>query len=184
MSQIYKSGSGGGGVIPPTVPESFVTDVNSPAIPAANILDVVGGTSTSNNTNGIQTDGSSGSNILTVQLTNRLSGSGTTTGAATTNLVTFALGASAGVYVIEANIAGFNSATPAGCGFSLFGTIRTDGATATLVGIPDKIQNREAALTSTDANITASGNNAIISVTGQIGLNLDWITVAYYVKVT
>ena len=29
--------------VPPSVPEEFVTDVNSPAIPAANVLNEVGG---------------------------------------------------------------------------------------------------------------------------------------------
>lgn len=172
------------GPVPPAVPTSFVTDVNSPAIPAANILNEIGGDTTVNNDNGIQTDGSSGSNTLTIQLTNRLQGTGTTVGAVTADLVTFALGATPATYVIEANFAAFEPTTPAGAGYSLFGTVRTTGAAASLVGTPDKINNENTALIPSTADIVASGNNAILRVTGTAGLTVDWSTVGYYVKVT
>jgi len=172
------------GPVPPTVATSYVTDVNSPAIPAANVLNVFGNDTTINNVNGIQTDGSSGSNTLTVQLTNRLQGTGSTVGAVTTDLVTFSLGATPATYVIEANFAAFEPTTPAGAGYSLFGTVRTTGAAASLVGTPDKINNENAALTSCNADIVVSANNVILRVTGTAGLTVDWAVVGYYVRVT
>lgn len=176
----------------PTVPTSFVTD-NGTAIPAANILNVFGGddggvatvNSTSNNANGIFTEAyANNSNNLYVALSNRLTGSGSTVGAVNTNLVTFSLGATPATYVIEANFCAFEPTTPAGAGYSLFGTVRTDGATATLVGTPDKINNEEAALTSCTSDIVVSGNNVILRVTGTAGLTVDWNVVGYYTKVT
>lgn len=181
MSQIYKSLTSG--PVPPAVPTSFVTDVNSPSVPIANIENVFGGFVSTDDSDGIQTDGSSGSNTITIQLTNRLRGTGTTVGATTADLVTFALGATPGTYIIDANFVGFEPTTPAGAGYSLFGTVRTDGATASLVGTPDIIKNEDVALLPGDVALVVSGNNAILRVTGTVGLTVRWVVVATYVKV-
>ncbi len=181
MSQVYKAVTSGS--LPPTVATSYVTNINSPAIPSANVLNVFGNDITTDNPNGIQTDGSSGSNTLTVQLTNRLQGTGSTIGAVTADLVTFSLGATPATYVVEANFAAFESTTPAGAGYSLFGTVRTTGGAASIVGTPDKINNEDAALTACNADYVVSGNNLILRVTGTVGLTVDWSSVGYYVKV-
>lgn len=182
MSQIIKSLASG--PVPPSVPTSFVTDINSPSVPIANVENVFGGFVSTDVANGIETDGSSGSNTITVQLTNRLRGTGTTVGAVTADLVTFALGATPGTYVIDANFCGFESTTPAGAGYSIFGSVRTTGAAASLVGTPDKINNEDAALAGCNADLIVSGNNAILRVTGTAALNINWVVVATYVKVT
>lgn len=183
MSQIYKSAIGGA-PIPPNVPTSFVTDVNSPAVPAANILNEVGGTSTVNNINGVQTDGSSGSNTLTIQLTNRVQGTATTVDATPTTVSTFALGATPGVYNFDIQIAGYDTTDIAGIGYFISGSVRTTGAAAILVGTPDKIVNDEAATVTCDANLTVSGNNAIVQVTGIAGKNIDWRALSQYIFVS
>ena len=167
---------------PPVVPTQFVTDVNSPAIPALNILDVFGGTITTNNNNGIETDGSSGSNVLTVQLTNRITGAVTTTDASLVSLATFALGATPAVFAISVEIACFNLTAINGDTYSIFAGVRTDGATATLCGLPDKIINEEV-IDTADANLVVSGNNVIIQVNGIVGNTHNWRTVATYVQV-
>lgn len=172
------------GFIPPTVASTYTTDINTPAIPAANILIVTGGSSTVNNNNGVRTDGSGGSNTLTVQLTNRLSGTGSTVGAVNTDLITFALGATPGVYIFEFEICGFESSTPAGVGYSVFGTVRTTGAAAVLVGTPDKIVNEEVALLGCDVNLVVSGNSAIVRATGVAPLTISWRSLGQYTLVT
>lgn len=189
MSQIYKS-SGGGGPIPPTVATSYVTDINSPAVPAGNVLKVPGGSVTTNNANGIQTDGSSGSNTLTVELTNRATGSVTTTGAITSALITLPLGAVPGVYTFDISIAAFAKTgigSPLGAGYTIVGSIRTTGAAATL--IPTQVvdhfeEGTLGTVPQATAALAVSGNNAIVNVTGKsdgaAGFVIDWVGTLLY----
>ena len=169
------------GPVPPTVATTYVTDVNSPAIPAANILNVLGNDATVNNNNGIRTDGSSGSNTLTVQLTNRLQGTGTTVGATTADLVTFSLGATPGAYNFELKVVGYTTTGPAATGFTILGTMRTNGATATLVGTPDETPIEDISMLTCDVDMIASANNLIIRVLGVVGFTINWNVVATYV---
>lgn len=168
------------GPVPPAVATSYVTDVNSPAIPIANVLNVFGNDTTANNNNGIRTDGSSGSNTLTVQLTNRLQGTGTTIGATTADLVTFSLGATPGAYNFELKVIGFDAVTPSATGFTILGTMRTSGAAATLVGTPDETVVEDVAMITADVDMVASGNNLIIRSTGVAGLTINWNVFALY----
>lgn len=181
MSQIYKSAASG--PVPPTVPTSFVTDVNSPAIPAANILNEVGGFTSNNNANGIQTDGSSGGNTLTVQLTNRIAGTVSTSGNVTSTIITFALPATPGVYFFNTDIVAFCSSVPSGAGFSTYTTIQTDGVTATVIDDTDAITHKSISLAFTNAFMDVSGNNALVKVTGANLLNINWNAVGTYIRV-
>lgn len=169
------------GPVPPTVPTSFVTDSGT-AIPAANILNDLGGFTSINDADGIRTIGSG--NTVTTQLTNRLGGSGTTVGATTADLVTFALGATPAVFFFSFETAVFNAATPAGAGYATYTTVITDGATATLIDDTDSIVHESPALITTIAEIVVSGNNAIFRVTGVAGLTINWVTVGSYVEAT
>jgi len=185
LSQITKTLTSGG-PIPPNIPTQFNTQ-NGNAVPLANILIVNAFDSTEDNANGLITKGgvvgTGTSNEVDVVITNRLQGTGSTSGAVTADLVTFSLGATPATYVVEANFSAFESVTPSGAGYSLFGTIRTTGAAASLVGTPDKINNENASLLAANADIIASGNNLILRVTGVAGLNINWATVGYYVRV-
>lgn len=172
MSQIYKSLASG--PVPPTVPTSFVTDVNSPAIPAANILNDIGGNTTANNNNGIRTDGSSGGNTLTTQLTNRQTATITTADATPTALLTFALPAVAGTYYVFGNVQAFTNTGPAGGAYSFSGGYLTNGATATELGTEFHDTFQSAALLTSDINLSASGNNVVLTVIGVVGLTIDW----------
>lgn len=181
MSQIYKSGISG--PVPPTVATTYVTDVNSPAIPAANTLNVVGGQTTANNDNGIRTDGSSGSNTLTVQLTNRATGTVTTNDATVTTISTFALGATPGVYYFEGNVQAFNSTIPAGGTYAFSIGFRTDGATATELGSEFHDIFEDPAFATADIFATTSGNNAVFQVQGVAATTINWNTEYFYRKV-
>lgn len=167
------------GPVPPSVPTSFVTDSGT-AVPAANILNVITNDTTANNANGIQDTGSG--NTVTIFLTNRFHGSGTTVGATTADLVTFALGATPATYIFEITTAAFNPSTPAGAGYKTYATIRTTGVAGTLIDDQDSIINEDAALVTSDDNVIVSGNNAIFRVTGVVGLTIDWVTVGTYVR--
>lgn len=166
------------GMLPPSVPTSFTTDSGT-AVPVANNLNILGSFSSANNNNGISTTGSG--STVTVVLSNRLQGSGSTIGAVTTDVVTFALGTTPGTFTFDISTSAFEPTTPAGAGYQLFGTVRTTGAAATLVGTPDKVVNEEAALVACNCDLVVSANNAIIRVTGTAGLTVDWGTVGTYV---
>lgn len=181
MSQIIKPLTSTG-PIPPIIPTEFDTDINSPAIPALNILNVFGGSSTDDNNNGIQTDGSSGSNTLTIQLTNRVHGQVTTSNATPTTIISFPL-PSAGVYVFEIKSSAYNITDSLGAGYSLFGTIRSDGANSFLCGTPDKIVNEESGMSAADVNMISGINTMLFQVTGIAGKTIHWCSVGYFCQI-
>jgi hypothetical protein len=166
----------GSGPVPPTVATSYVTDVNSPAIPAANILNVLGNDTTVDDPDGIRTDGSSGSNTLTVQLTNRLKGSGSSTNAVPVDLVTFALASSSTgtptpqSYRFNFDVVGRHTTTGDTVGYSVDGTAKTDGvmgvAVASMVATPFIDNDEDASLVTADIDLIASGNSVILRATG------------------
>lgn len=171
MSQIFKSSASG--PVPPQVPTSFVTDSGT-AIPVANVLNVPGNTSTINNLHGIQTTGSG--NTMTVQLTNRVQGSASTTGASTNALITLPLGATPGTYTIFVRVSGFEPTGPSSTSYFEYICAATNGTTARIVssGDSDEVCLEDAALNASDVLITASANNLVISALGVTGLNVDW----------
>lgn len=179
MSQIISSTSS-----TPAVPTSFVTDINSPAVPIANVLNVLGGQVSTNNVNGIQTDGSSGSNTLTVQLTNRVSGQVTTADATPTTLISFALGATPAVYTFTGDITAFDATTPAGASYGIVSGIRTDGVTAIEIGTQFSTNFEEAALLNADIDVTVAGNSVVFEVTGVAATTIDWDGLFNYREVT
>ncbi len=107
-----------------------------------------------------------------------ISGTTTTVGAVTGDVITFPLGATPGTYTFEVDVAAFESVTPLGAGYNMSATLRTDGATSTLIGVPDKNVFEEGALIAGNADIVAGGNNMIVRVTGTAGLTVDWSSVA------
>lgn len=185
MSQIYKNSSSSG-PIPPTVATSYVTDVNSPAIPALNILNVPGGQTTSDNINGVRTDGSSGGNTLTVQLTNRLVGSAVVVGAVTGDVITFNLGASAAVYRFNVYVTGRDTAgafVGQGVGYTIDASARTDGATSTIISTPDIDADEDISLGSGLISFIATGNTIVVRATGVAGETISYKAVGTYVVV-
>jgi hypothetical protein len=160
------------GPVPPTVPQSFVTDVNSPAVPIANVLNVIGGSTTTNNANGIQTDGSSGSNTLTIQLTNTYTQTTTTVGAVNST-VTILSALAAGTYVLDMKVGAYATAGGTdGNGYTIVGAVRSDGVTATLLNGQQKDSFEETV--GANAVMGVSGNTITVTVTGIVGISFDW----------
>jgi hypothetical protein len=176
MSQIYRSSTAG--PPPPDVPDQFTADDATVAVPAANNLNVFGGSSNSDNQEGIRTTASG--DTLVVELTNRMQGTGSTSGAVTNDLFTVALGPIPGVFTFEGKVAGFDSANNDGVGYNVFGTVKTNGASASIIGTQDKITNEDIALIDADVNLVVSGNNIILRVTGVTGKNINWDSLFNY----
>lgn len=168
----------------PSIPTTFRADDLSTATPSANILDVLSLDVTDNNDNGIQTRASG--NDVFVQFTNRLQGSATSTNASNADVVTFSLSGSAAVYRFEFQVTGLSTAGAAvgqGVGYTLFGSARTDGATATIIGTPMQDVDEDAALSGSAISLTTSGNNVILRLNGIAGETIDFKAVGSYVVI-
>lgn len=126
---------------------------------------------------------SSAGNTVTLTLAiSELTGSGTTVGATTADVITFPLGATPATYTIDSTVAAFEATTPAGAGYNTFSTFITDGATATLIGSVDQVVNESVALAAANGVWIASGNNAVLRVLGVVGLTINWTASATYDK--
>lgn len=165
MSQVYGTPSSS-----PSSAITFVTDSGN-AVPAANILNVLGDEN-------ITTSGSG--NTITISPTDTASGTGQTIGAVTADIITFPLGASAGTYQVEGSIAAYEGGTPAGGGIRAFVAVRTSGAAGTICDSSDPIKNLETALNAATAEFVVSGNNLILRVTGVTALTIKWAGRLFY----
>lgn len=183
MSQAGSIGDGSAPP-PPTVPLEFTTQVNSPAIPALNILIVSGGDTSDNVDNGIQSDGSSGSNTLTIQLTNRVTGTVTTANDTLTTILTLPMSATPGTVYVYGNVQAFNSSGPASGSYSYSGGYRTDGATATELGTEFHDEFEDPALVTSDVFLGVSGNNIILQVQGVVATSINWNALMEYRRVS
>lgn len=175
MSQFFQGVTAGS--LPPSVPLQFTEDTGI-AVPAANNLNVFGGV-------GIDTSGTG--STVTISLENSSTGTATTIGAVTADVLTVNLTTvigAPGTISIEARVAGFNASTPASAGYLLYGTARTDGATATIVSTPDQIINEDVVLDPADCTFVASGNTVIVRVTGVAGLTINWRATSTYTVVS
>lgn len=168
----------------PSVPTTFTADSGS-ATPALNNINILANDSTSNNANGISTTGSG--STITVVLSNRFVGTVTTTNATPDSSILLSLGATPGVYTFDVQIAAYDTTDLQGLGYAIFGTVRTTGAAAVLVGTPDKIVNEENTpvnLAACDANLTVNANTAVITITGIAAKTINWRVLATFVFVS
>lgn len=101
------------------------------------------------------------------------SGTATTVGATTADLITVPLSATPGTYQFEARAKAYEATGPSGAGYNIYATFTTNGTTATLVG-DQPIFNDDPALADSDAYFVASGNNAVLQVLGVTGLTIAW----------
>ena len=176
MSQFYVGVTAGS--LPPVVATQFTSDNATVAIPAANNLNVFSDDSSSNIDNGIQTTASG--STLTINLTNRITGSVTTTDATITTILTLPMGATPGTFYVYGNVQAFNSSTPVSGAYSFTGGFRTDGVTATELGVELHDEFEDAALITSDIFISASAGNIILQVQGVAGLSINWNSLMEY----
>lgn len=189
MSQIIKN-LAGGGPLPPTIPTSFTTDYNSTftttgtSIPQANVENVIGGYSAIQNDNGIatQTNPDLGKNLI-VLLTNRVLGTGISINAAPVDLITVPLGAVPASYRFQVEIVGRDVGSGDSIGYTIFGSVKTDGITGALVETPYQDVDEDASLITATVSFIASGNNGILRVAGVAGRTITYKAVGTYLVV-
>lgn len=189
MSQVYKNLASG--PVPPVVATSYTTDVrdnstNSPgtAIPASNNLDILGRDTNQQNDNGIRTDADpNNGDFIYVELTNRQTATITTTDDTLTTIQTFSLGATAGTFYFYGNVQAFNSTTPASGAYSYSGGFRTDGITATELGIELHDEFEDPSFVTADIFLSASGNNVLLQVQGVAATSINWNSLLEYRRV-
>jgi len=189
MSQIIKN-LASGGPLPPQIPTSFTTDYNATftatgtSIPQANVENVVGGFNGIDNANGIATQANpdEDKNLL-VLLTNRVRGAQSSVNGATINLIVVPLGSAPAVYRFQVDIVGRDTTSGDGAGYTFFGTIRTDGVSATGIATPFIDEDEDASLITTLVQLGVSGNNGVLQVTGIVGKTIAYVAVGTYIKV-
>lgn len=159
------------GPVPPAVPTQFTEDTGI-AVPVGNNLNVFGGS-------GVSTSGSG--STVTISIKNSVTSNVTTIGAVTADLITIPLGAVPKSFTFDVRVSAHEAIAPAGAGYQVFGTARTDGVTATLIGAFSDLFNEDPSFINADANLVVSGNNAIIRVLGVAGLTISWGGFAVYV---
>lgn len=128
----------------------------------------------------VQTDGTS----ITINASNKLQVVGDVSGTAvttdgTTPVTIITIPMTAGTSIsLDGILSGFEATTPAAIGSSIIATLlRGSGgldAGAQLVAQSDDEINASPGLTTATYAVTPSGNNILITVTGQAGLTINW----------
>jgi len=182
MSQFFIQSSGGSG---PTVPTQFTTDYGidggsivtpGTATPSGNNLNVLGGS-------GIETYSDPDTqDYVYIEIQNSCTKTGTTVGATTTDLCSIEL-TTAGTYVFESRVSGWETGGALGVGYAVNGTILSDGVTATVIGDSDGFAHKSIGLENANVEILASGLNSIIRVTGVADTTINWAAFTVYINV-
>lgn len=164
----------------PTVAITYTADDATTATPADNNLNVFSADVDANNLNGIRSV-ASGSTV-TYQLTNRITGTATTTdGITPVTIYSFSLGATPGTYTFLIRIAAFNSTDALGAGYTSFAIVRTTGAAGTVLGSSVGIADEEGAMTTVLVANQVTGNNYELVATGLAGKTINYVAVTEYV---
>lgn len=124
-----------------------------------------------------------GPGTIDLSVTSTISGTATSVNGSTEDLITLALGASPACYRFTFNIAGRDTATNDCVGYSLEGTVKTDGAVAAVVASPFTDNDEDAPLIAASIDLVASLNNAILQVTGVTAKTIVYKGVGIFVVV-
>ena len=177
MSHINFIVSGGA----PAIPTNFTTDDGS-AVPVANNINILGGETSENNDNGIETTGSG--DTVTILLTNRVTISATTSdGAGQNQTVTLFTPINNKAITFKALVAGYDLADDAAIGGEQIGLARKSAGVAVVVGTNDTFDESDAALNGADWNVVSSGGDLAFQFIGIAGLTINWKVVLDYIQV-
>ena len=125
-----------------------------------------------------------GAGSITVSSASTITGTVATNNTTPTTLITFPLSNLGGaVYSITVRVAAITALGAAGTSYFINAGMKTNGVAATLIGTPDYIINEDVALDACDVELVASGNNAVVRVTGLAGLGITWAGTLLYTEV-
>lgn len=184
MSQagIINIAGGGGGGAPV---QTLTGDTGGPVPPTANNIFVIGGSSSENNTNGITVAGNAGTSTEVFTLTNRISGTATTTDAVTPVVLTsFALGATPATYLLEIRVIAYNVTDALSAGYTSTSVIRTTGAAASEISANPGVIEEEGSMSGVTVSNFIVGNTVETEVMGLAGKTIDWRALTTYIMVT
>lgn len=157
---------------------NYVEDIGS-ATPLAGVLNIVGGP-------GVSTTGAG--NTVTINVSDTgLTGSVTTVGAVSANLIVVPLGAVSSTWVFNARVAGVAIAglgLPLGAAYTLTGGVRTDGVTAVLLPNQALDEFEDVGLFGAHVQLTVAGGSAVLGVSGAAGYTIDWTGEMGYTETT
>jgi len=183
LSQIYKNN---GGVVPPpgTVIE-LTPDLGAAVVPDGsgniNLTGLPTGAAQSTPDSNFETFNAGTS---TMQFAHRYQGSGTTVGAVTTTLITIPVTV-ASTMAITCTVAGIEGTIPSGVGGSLDAVVFRGGAGAIFIGSANQyITESDPLIVGCSLNVSTSGNNLIVTVTGVAGFTIEWYSIATIVEKT
>lgn len=175
--------SGGGGSGSPV--QTLTGDSGGAVPPTANNITVPGATSSTNNTNGITTVGNAGASTVSFTLTNRITGTATTTDAVTPQtLSSFNLGATPATYLLEIRIIAYNVTDTRSAGYTSTSVIRTTGAAGSEINANPGIISEEGTMSGVVVQNQITGNTVEIIVTGLAGKTIQWRALTTYIEVT
>ncbi len=184
MSQFFKTSQG---VVPPGMAIVTVTGDDATVVgpDAAGNLNLLGGSSTVNNSNGIITIGNAGTNTETFTLTNRSRVTSTTSdGAGQTQTVTMFTPTAASAITFVVSITGYDVTNNLVAGGELVGIARTSGGgVVVVVGTNDTFDEADAALVATDWDIVTNGTVIQAQFVGIAGRTINWVAVLIYSQV-
>lgn len=152
------------------IASSYVTD-NGTAVPVAGVLNILGIDVTTNNLNGIETAGgivgTGSSDTVEVQLTNRITGTATTTdGTTPVNVFTFPMGSTPGTYLFRNYISVYNLTDSLSASYSSFASVRTTGAAGVQLTAGNFFIDEEGAMSALDISHSVTGNSFTLDVIG------------------
>lgn len=178
MSQVNTFGASS----TPSVPTSFATDSGT-ATPAANTITIVGDDTSANDNDGITTTGSG--STVTVLLTNRITGTGTTTdGVTPVTIYSFPLGAVPGTYLFTAECVAYDVTDALSSGYTSYAVVRTTGAAGTIISSSVGLITEEGIMSGVSVVNSISGNNLLLEATGLAAKTINYRALTTYTFVS
>ena len=156
-------------------------DVGTVIIPVAGNINLIGGQTSANTDFGIRTSGAADTG--TIQLTNRLTGTVTTSNATPTTIITVTLAASQTSYSMSGVVTVIVPATGDSASYDFQAAFKTSGVVAAEIGTEYPTTFEDTSLAPADITISASGNTVILQVIGVAATTIHWDAILNYRQV-